>query len=108
MNNIETHLPMDDPDTEFTSCKKDILRAINKCNQFLNSLTSFLDVILIPSLSDFSDSFYPVQPFKPFSLGIGSTRDKHLKIASNPCLIQVDPRNDKSDEQTSKFEKVEL
>jgi len=45
-----------------------------------------------------------VQPFKPFSLGVGSTRDKNLKVASNPCMIQVDPRND----PPSKTEKVEL
>lgn len=45
-----------------------------------------------------------MQPFKPFSLGVGSTRDKNLKVASNPCMIQVDPRND----PPSKTEKVEL
>jgi len=57
LSNLENQLPMDDPDTEFTAHKKEILRGITKCNQLLNTLTSIMDVILVPSVSDFSDSF---------------------------------------------------
>lgn len=57
LGNLENQLPMDDPDSEFLANKKEILRGITKCNQLLNSLTSIIDVILIPAVTDFADSF---------------------------------------------------